>query len=122
MTFGQRFKRLRVERGLKQQELVDDFNKIYGHSFSKSSISQYENDKKKPDIEALKHFALYFGVSVDYLLGLDNLKDSDKQPKEVLQNNFLSAVTVFFENESISRAKKDRMFKQLSKIYFNSLK
>ena len=35
MNFGQRFKKLRLEKGLTQQGLAEDFNKIYGHTFSK---------------------------------------------------------------------------------------
>lgn len=68
-TFGDRFKALRNEKGLKQEELVTDFNNKYHYSFTRSAISQYENDKRIPEIDALKNFAKYFNVSVDYLLG-----------------------------------------------------
>lgn len=68
-TFGKRFKMLRLEKDLKQQELIDDFNKKYHYGFTKSAVSQYENDKRIPEIEALNAFANYFNVSVDFLLG-----------------------------------------------------
>ena len=87
MTFGQRFKELRLEKGLTQQGLAEDFNKIYGHTFSKPSISQYENGKRTPENEALKNFASYFNVSIEYLLGDE----------------------------------KDRLYKELTKMYFDSL-
>lgn len=70
MTFEERFRKLRLERNLMQQELADDFNKIYRYNFTKSSISQYENDKRKPEVDALKDFALYFNISIDYLIGV----------------------------------------------------
>lgn len=75
MTFGERFKQLRLEKGLKQQELIEEFNKAYGYNFSKSSISQYENNKKKPEINALISFASYFDVSIDFLLGISENKN-----------------------------------------------
>ncbi|WP_195939951.1 helix-turn-helix domain-containing protein [Romboutsia sp. 1001713B170131_170501_G6] len=123
MTFGQRFKQLRIEKNLTQQELAEDFNKIYGHNFAKSSISQYENDKRKPETEALKHFSLYFNVSIDYLLGVSNdrklsvLKENDK-----LDDEFINAANSFFKDENITRDKKDELFKEISRLYFESLK
>lgn len=123
MTFGQRFKQLRIEKNLTQQELAEDFNKIYGHNFAKSSISQYENDRRKPETEALKHFSLYFNVSIDYLLGVSNdrklsvLKENDK-----LDDEFINAANSFFKDENITRDKKDELFKEISRLYFESLK
>lgn len=77
MTFGQVFKTLRLKKELTQKDLAEDFNKKYNYSFNKSSISQYENDLRKPEIDALKDFADYFNVSIDYLLGkTDNPKDT----------------------------------------------
>lgn len=68
-TFGERFKELRLDKKMKQEELINDFNKKFHYSFTKSAVSQYENDKRIPEIQALNDFAEYFGVSVDYLLG-----------------------------------------------------
>lgn len=73
-TFGNRFKELRIGKGLKQQELVNEFNKKYHYSFTRAAVSQYENDKRIPEIDALKNFADYFDVSVDYLLGNSDIK------------------------------------------------
>jgi repressor LexA len=77
-TFGERFKELRLIKGLTQEELANDFNKKYHFNFGKSAISQYENDKRIPEIDALRAFADYFQVSLDYLLGRSNNKESNK--------------------------------------------
>ena len=123
MTFGQRFKQLRVEKNLTQQELADDFNKIYGYNFAKSSISQYENDKRRPETEALKHFSLYFNVSIDYLLGVsDERKLSVLKENDKLDDEFINAANSFFKDENITRDKKDELFKEISRLYFESLK
>ncbi len=122
MTFGERFKELRIERNLKQQELVDDFNNIYGYTFTKSSISQYENNKRRPETDALRDFSLYFDVSVDYLLGLSDNKNMDKPNKDIdLKSEALETINRFFDDDKISREDKDKLFKKLSKMYFESL-
>lgn len=68
ISFGNRFKKLRLDKGLTQDELVEEFNDRYGYSFTKSAISQYENDKRIPEMSTLKSFVEYFDVSLDYLL------------------------------------------------------
>ena len=68
-TFGERFKELRLNKKMKQEELINDFNKKFHYSFTKSAVSQYENDKRIPEIQALNDFAEYFDVSVECLLG-----------------------------------------------------
>lgn len=67
--FGKRFKQLRTETKLKQQDFVDLFNSKYNFNFTRQAISLYENGKRIPEIEALTSFAQFFEVSVDYLLG-----------------------------------------------------
>lgn len=78
-TFGERFKQLRNEKKLTGEELIDEFNKTFHFSFTKSAISQYENDKRIPEIQALSAFADYFGVSMDYILGKTNERDNKRK-------------------------------------------
>lgn len=123
MTFGERFKKLRIEKGLKQQELVDDFNKTFKHTVTKSSISQYEHNKKSPEIKALKKFALYFDVSIDYLLGVSNCRHVNIERLECnWQKEILYYMKCFFLNHTVDRHTKDAFFKEITNIYFDSLK
>lgn len=71
-TFGQRFQQLRTLKNYTQDELVQSFNKEFNYNLSKPAISQYENDKRIPEINVLMDFATYFKVSLDYLLCRDN--------------------------------------------------
>lgn len=80
--FGKRFRQLRQELDLKQQELIDDFNKKYNYNFTRVAVSQYENGKRIPEIDALSAFAEYFGVSVDFLLGKSDARNITPNPKE----------------------------------------
>lgn len=73
-TFGERFKTLRLEKKLKQEELINDFNNKYHYSFTRSAVSQYENNKRIPEIDALKDFANYFNVNLDYLIGNSDIR------------------------------------------------
>ncbi len=56
-------RKLRMDRGLSQQALAEKFN------LTQQSIYKYENGLAEPNIETLKSFAVFFGISVDYLIG-----------------------------------------------------
>ncbi|WP_347450734.1 helix-turn-helix domain-containing protein [Acetoanaerobium noterae] len=80
--FGNIFKALREEKGLTQQELVDLFNKQYHYKFGKSAISQYENNKRIPEVEVLQKWAEFFQVGIDYLLGNSDIKKPYNEARE----------------------------------------
>ena len=58
-----RLKKLRKERNISQLKLAIDLN------MNQNSISRYENNEREADYETLIMFAVYFDVSLDYLLG-----------------------------------------------------
>ena len=89
ISFGYRFKMLRKEKNLTQQELATDINKKYNLTYGKSAISTYENNKRIPETEALKKFADYFNVSVDYLLGISNIRN----PKKIIYSNAFHSIS-----------------------------
>jgi len=78
-TLGERFKQLRNEKGMTQEEMSNDFNKKYHFNFYKQTLSNYENDKRIPEVNALKCWAEYLGVSVDYLLGVNDKRKEDEK-------------------------------------------
>jgi len=61
--FGNRIVKLRKGGDLTQDDLAD----ILG--ITRQSLSHFELEKRKPDIEMLQKIADYFNVSTDYLLG-----------------------------------------------------
>ena len=61
MEFAKRLKELRASRGLTQDDLARELNLV------KSSISMYENGKRKPSFEVLEAIADYFNVNMDTL-------------------------------------------------------
>ena len=75
--FGLRFKSLRMSIGLTQEELISAFKSKYPDcKASGASISQYENGKRIPEVSDLIAWANFFNVTVDYLLGLSDIRMS----------------------------------------------
>jgi len=75
---------IRKEKGITMKEL----GKIFG--VSEVAISNYETDKREPDIKLMIKFANYFDVSVDYLLG--NTKTATQKPSGVVLSEFESDI------------------------------
>lgn len=64
-----RIKPLRIANDMKQIDLASRLN------VRQTTISHWENGKTEPDMESLKLMASLFGVSIDYLLGIDAKKE-----------------------------------------------
>ena len=64
--FPERLKKLREEKGLSQSELAKAID------CSQVAISRWERGLQIPNIDTAIIFAKYFGVSTDYLLGLED--------------------------------------------------
>lgn len=93
-----RFKELRQEKGLTQEEFRILFNTRYHRNYTPSAISRFENNKRIPETAALIDFADFFHVSLDYLLGV-----SDKK-QETPTTNKPIRVTANFDTEVIITA------------------
>ena len=68
---AKRLKQLRQEANLSQAEL----GKIFGKA--PSAISMWESGMRQPGIEQTQRIADYFGVSLDYLMGNTDIRNSD---------------------------------------------
>ena len=90
-NFGKRFRSLRRGLDLTQEQFLKIFNTKYNRSFTASAISQYENGKRIPEIDALMDFADHFGVTVDYLLG----NEPQKEPTATINGELEEDVVVF---------------------------
>ncbi|GFN37210.1 helix-turn-helix domain-containing protein [Tepidimicrobium xylanilyticum] len=75
-SLAKRIKELRQERNLTQEE----FGNIFG--IVKSTVSLYESGKSTPDDELKKKIAKYFNVSLDYLMGVSDVRNPYKETSE----------------------------------------
>lgn len=76
-TFGQRFSRLRKNKGLTQDEVATKVN------VSSQAVSKWENDINMPDIGILLQLAELVGVTTDELLGKENPVPAKFEPETV---------------------------------------
>ena len=65
-VFAERLKELRLERGLGQVQLAKELD------VGKSVVSLWELGKCEPTLSKLIAMARFFGVSIDYLAGLED--------------------------------------------------
>ncbi len=65
MDIGRTIKELRQKRGITQEEFSEALR------VSVQTISRWENGVNAPDLSMLPQLAVYFGVTTDYLLGLE---------------------------------------------------
>ncbi|MEG2450691.1 MAG: helix-turn-helix transcriptional regulator [Clostridia bacterium] len=65
-SFPERLKQLRIDKGLKQDELALHFK------VSKSAVSGWEVGRNQPSYDVLIEMSIFFEVSVDYLIGRRN--------------------------------------------------
>ena len=70
MDFGNKLKELREESCLTQKQMAE----ILG--VAKSNISKYESNTIEPSMDTLKKISTHFGISLDILLGTEDLTES----------------------------------------------
>jgi transcriptional regulator with XRE-family HTH domain len=85
MSFAQRLKKARLEKGLSQSELAD----LVGIHYTQ--IGRYENKGAHPSADILAKLANSLSVSSDFLMNgsTENLADSSLNDKELL-NQFMA--------------------------------
>ena len=66
---NERIRDLRCAMKLNQTELAEKLN------VSKQTVSNWENNNILPSIDTLIKVADFFGVSIDYLLGMENKRN-----------------------------------------------
>ncbi|MCL4441152.1 MAG: helix-turn-helix domain-containing protein [Firmicutes bacterium] len=77
LQYGERIAHLREENGLTQEELSIKIG------ISRAALSHYEKNRRQPDYDTIRKLADFFGVSVDYVLGHTNIRET---PEKVIDN------------------------------------
>lgn len=83
--FSERFKQLRTERGLSQQDMANQLG------FTKSRVNMYERGEREPGFDALETIADYFNVDMDFLLGKSDIPNRSAWEEGELFDNSASS-------------------------------
>ncbi len=95
---SQRIKDLRLTRGWNQVELAKKLN------VTKQTVSNWENDNIQPSIEMLVRLSRLFGVTTDYLLGLDEIP---RLNAEGLSHEVIGHISLLIEDFRKSSEKRN---------------
>lgn len=79
-----RLKDIRKDNDIKQEEMAEYIN------IKRDAYSKYETGVALPNIEVVFNFSKYFGLSIDYVLGLTNKRiktNYEKFDKKLTANN-----------------------------------
>jgi transcriptional regulator with XRE-family HTH domain len=113
MMFSERLKSLREEKGFTQQDIAD----ILG--VGRATIAEYETKGKQPDYEKLIKLAGFFGTSVDYLLGISNIRNTSDEITNAVEDD---PELFEFWNELKEREDLQLLFKQTKDLSPNGIK
>ncbi|MGI6500338.1 MAG: helix-turn-helix domain-containing protein [Anaerostipes sp.] len=110
--FSKRLKSLRLDSNLKQSELA---NKL---KIANSTVSMYEQGRRSPDVDTLRKLALFFNVSIDYLLGKSDVKnpetsDYDKMAEQICE--LLLEKGIIKQGEEPTEEQRENVLKFLDK-------
>jgi len=100
--FGYRLRELRENKELTQTQVAKRLG------LSKTTISGYENNIKTPSLDVLVKLSTLYGVSSDYILGLENRKLLQIDGLTISQEEILKIILKEFRsmNKKIPAADK----------------
>lgn len=93
IILDQRIKELREQNGLTQTELA---RKI---GVTRSSINGWEMGVSIPSIMKLVELALFFHVTTDYLLGMENARRLDVETLTDEERTIISSLLAYFDKQ-----------------------
>ena len=81
MTCGEKITELRKKQNLTQQQLGDILN------VSAQAVSKWEHDMAEPDLATIKKMCVFFKISTDEFLGLEEKKEEEQKIEEKPANS-----------------------------------
>lgn len=120
MTFGEKFKALREEKGLTQKDVARELG------INSRMITRYENDISHPRTrDAYRRIADFFGVDVNYLLTEDDsfvVRASEQYGARGMKQaqELIDGMSGLFAGGTLSEQDKDAVMKALQDIYWES--
>lgn len=102
-SIGQQLKTLRQSQKMTQQTVAEKVG------ITRATLSNYEIDRRTPDLKTLRKLAECFGVGLDYfgIAPADEILDLLARAKDV------------FENDRISEERKNELFEEIMRLKLN---
>jgi transcriptional regulator with XRE-family HTH domain len=72
---GERLSELRKERGATLDDVITEINKNYETKLTRANLSRWERGENEPSLRLAKYLCLFYGVSLDYMIGLTDEKE-----------------------------------------------
>ena len=116
--FPSRLRELRKEKGVSQDQLANELG------VSKSTIGLYETGDTLPDAKTLHDLGIYFGVSVDWILGITSVRSLNANMQNAvkftgLSENALQWVSGINRHITISEDLSKQLLNELSLLIEN---
>ncbi len=86
MEFNEKLQELRKSRGMTQEELAEAL------FVSRTAVSKWESGRGYPSIDSLKAIAQYFSVTIDSLIGSDEIILMAENEKKEFVGKYLSLI------------------------------
>lgn len=86
MEFNEKLQRLRKEQNLTQEELAE---KLF---VSRTAISKWESGRGYPSIDSLKIIAKYFNITIDELIGSEEIISLAEQDKKDTKKKYTALI------------------------------
>ncbi len=100
-SLGSKLQSLRKAKGYSQQYVADKIG------MKRSTISNYEINRRLPSLTDLKRVADFYGVGLDYF--------DLSSPDEVAE--LLARARDVFANPNVSKEAKDNLYKEIAMLY-----
>lgn len=101
-------KDLREKKSVSMDKMCEDLSNLYNVSLAKSTISKWENGKAEPTLAYLRILSKYFGVTLDYLIGLED-KDQSK--------NGIDTIAAHLEGKDLTPQKMKLLEKYIDALF-----
>ncbi|KIL37965.1 hypothetical protein SD70_29725 [Gordoniibacillus kamchatkensis] len=113
-TFGETLKKLRAKKNLSQQEVSNRLG------INRASYARYETDSTEADFETLQKLADFYGVSIDFLLGRDEITLSKDVPID-LEEYVMNKERLMFRGIPLNESERKQIRNILRGLFMDDL-
>ncbi|MBE6799474.1 MAG: helix-turn-helix transcriptional regulator [Ruminococcaceae bacterium] len=119
INLGEKLKSLRKNKNISQEKLAQYLNVSF------QAVSKWENSSTYPDIELLPELARFFGITVDELLGAEQIdeknlyKEYETRAAEIYRNGDISKTLPIWREAYYKLPNNIEVKEMLMSIYFD---